>query len=126
MTSENALTDLVFFRRYPARAGRPLARSEPRFAALSREWLRIRDGLVHPALRVKSPGAPDVVRVRGIVVARRIAPQVGALLTAAEKDGMRLSGGGFRTRAEQIALRRKYCGSTHYDIFERPPSECTP
>jgi len=33
---------------------------------------------------------------------------------------------GFRTRAEQIELRRLHCGPTDYDIYERPAMECRP
>ncbi len=50
VTDENALTDLVFNRRYPARNRRPLSPSEPGFRTLSQEWLRIRDTQVRPML----------------------------------------------------------------------------
>jgi hypothetical protein len=80
-----------------------------------------------PAPRVGSTaGAPDVVVVRGVTVARAIAPQIARLLAAAEADGVRLSGGGFRTPDQQIALRRKNCGTSQYDIYEKPSSQCTP
>ena len=69
---------------------------------------------------------PDIVRVRGIQVARQIAPQVEGLLAAAEADGVRLSGWGYRSTERQIELRRKHCGTSHYDIWEKPSSECTP
>lgn len=136
--NENALADLVFFRRHPERRGRLISRDEPGFAALSQEWLRIRDTLVRPELQGRparpapgtggggSPGAVDVVQVRGITVARQIAPQVERLLAAAEADGVRLSGGGFRTREEQIEHRRNHCGTTPYDIYEKPSSQCSP
>ncbi|MBY4949718.1 hypothetical protein K6V92_24225 [Cupriavidus respiraculi] len=45
-----ALTNLVFFARHPERRGCALRRGEPRFAALGREWLRIRSDLVRPLL----------------------------------------------------------------------------
>jgi len=64
-TGENTLTDLVFFRRYPARNGRPISRDEPDYSRLSREWISIRDYLVRPILRgtpvtrpPTAPGAP--------------------------------------------------------------------
>ncbi len=69
---------------------------------------------------------PDIVSVRGIQVARSIAPQVSKLLEAAQADGITLGGGGYRTPAGQIALRRKHCGPTHYDIYEKPSSQCHP
>jgi hypothetical protein len=132
--NENALTDLVFYARHPERGGRPLAGGEQGFSTLSGEWLGIRDTLVRPALSGGSAPAPapgagggiDVVEVRGITVARQIAPQVEQLLAAAQADGVRLGGGGFRTRAEQVALRRKNCGTTEYDIYRKPSSQCSP
>ena len=140
---ENQLANLVFFARHPARGGRALTKGEPDFAALSREWLAIRDQLVRPALRGSTPtappasgipatggtpatGTPDIVNVRGIRVARQIAPQIEALLAAAEADGINLSGGGYRSTASQIELRRKHCGPTDYDIYRKPSSQCTP
>ncbi|WP_138733745.1 C40 family peptidase [Modestobacter excelsi] len=64
VTNENALTDSVFNRRYPARGGRSLSLSEPGFRTLSQEWLRIRDTQVRPLLGAQpprggaAPGAP--------------------------------------------------------------------
>jgi hypothetical protein len=70
--------------------------------------------------------APDIISVRGIRVARRIAPQVEGLLAAAAAAGLQLSGGGWRSRQRQIELRRQHCGTTPYDIYERPSNQCTP
>jgi LAS superfamily LD-carboxypeptidase LdcB len=64
------------------------------------------------------------VDVRGIKVARRIAPKIEALLAAAEAAGVRLSGGGYRSREEQIRLRRLYCGDSQNDIYEKPSNQC--
>ena len=75
----------------------------------------------------KAPaGGPDIVRVRGIKVARRIAPKVEALLAAAQADGIRLGGWGYRSRDKQIELRKRHCGPTHYDIYQKPSSQCMP
>jgi peptidoglycan hydrolase-like protein with peptidoglycan-binding domain len=71
-------------------------------------------------------GRPDIVNVRGIRVARQIASQVEALLATAEVDGIRLGGGGYRSPEAQVELRKKHCGTTHYDIYEKPASRCTP
>lgn len=67
-----------------------------------------------------------MVRVRGISVARQIAPKVEALLAAAEADGIGLGGWGYRSHDKQIALRKSHCGPTHYDIYQKPSSQCTP
>jgi hypothetical protein len=47
---ENKLTDNVFFVRHPERRGKKIAKAEPLYAPLSREWLAIRDKLVRPKL----------------------------------------------------------------------------
>jgi len=53
---ENKLTNLVFFARHPERGGRKLARGEPGFALLTKEWVDIRNRVVRPALA--TAGAP--------------------------------------------------------------------
>lgn len=85
----------------------------------SEEFLRERR---HKKQLLKS----DIVSVRGIKVARHIAPQLSSLLTSAEADGIKLSGWGYRSNQSQIELRRKHCGTSHYDIYEKPSSQCTP
>jgi hypothetical protein len=59
--NENQLTDLVFFRRYPERRGRPISLTEPNSGALSQEWRGLRDTLVRPILRGGSRPGPPVV-----------------------------------------------------------------
>jgi hypothetical protein len=73
-----------------------------------------------------SPPLPDIVRVRGFRVARALAPRLAALLSAAEADGITLRGSGYRSRDRQIELRQRHCGPTHFDIWERPSSQCRP
>jgi D-alanyl-D-alanine carboxypeptidase-like protein/N-acetylmuramoyl-L-alanine amidase-like protein/putative peptidoglycan binding protein len=134
--NENELTDMVFHARHPERFGASITSGEPGYNELIGEWLSIRNSIVRPALSGAKPaapapsgpptGSPDVVKVRGITVARQIAPQIDALLAAAEADGVRLGGGGFRTPQEQIALRKKNCGASDYDIYEKPASQCSP
>jgi peptidoglycan hydrolase-like protein with peptidoglycan-binding domain len=70
--------------------------------------------------------SPDIVKVRGILVARQIAPQVEALLTAAAAEGIPLAGWGYRSTERQIELRRKHCGPTQYDIWQKPSRQCIP
>jgi hypothetical protein len=53
----NVLTNLVFFHRHRERNGRPLARAESGYPALSREWIAIRDTIVRPALEKPRPAA---------------------------------------------------------------------
>jgi len=72
------------------------------------------------------PPLPDIVRVRGFRIARALAPRLAALLAAADADGVPLKGSGYRSRDRQIELRQKHCGPTHFDIWERPSSQCRP
>ncbi len=83
------------------------------------------DRLTAEASARRTSGLP-VVSVRGIRVHSSIAGQVEMMLAAAEADGIRLGGGGYRTNAEQIELRRRHCGDDPYAIFEMPASECSP
>lgn len=68
----------------------------------------------------------DLASVRGITVAASLAPQLAALLDAADAAGLSLGGGGYRDPSAQVATRRANCGPTDYDIYERPPSQCSP
>jgi peptidoglycan hydrolase-like protein with peptidoglycan-binding domain len=140
--NENQLTDLLFNARHPERSGRAITKGEPGYQKLVSEWISILDSIIRPALRSAAPasrvpsatkpstaapkGTPDIVKVRGIKVARQIAKQIDALLAAAAADGVKLSGGGYRSHDQQIKLRIEHCGSSHYDIYEKPSSQCTP
>lgn len=72
------------------------------------------------------PLPPNIVKVRGIRIAVELAPRLAALLAAAETDGVRMSGWGYRSKERQIELRRQHCGPTHYDIWQKRSSECRP
>lgn len=53
------------------------------------------------------------------------APQ--ALVDDAAADGVGLCAkSGFRSRAEQIELRRAHCGTSDHAVFDAPPSSCSP
>ena len=76
-----------------------------------------------PAARI---GGVAVTTVGGITVATRIAGQVEALLAAAAADGFALGGSGYRSSDGQIATRTANCGSSNYDIYQKPASSCRP
>ncbi len=71
-------------------------------------------------------GSGSIVSVRGIRVHQSIASQLASMLTAAEGDGISLSGGGYRDPSRQIALRRAHCGSSNYAVYRMSPSACSP
>ena len=71
-------------------------------------------------------GGGDIVSVGGIEVNRSIASQVQGLLEAASSAGFSFGGGGWRSSQSQIDLRRAHCGSSDYDIYDKPASECSP
>jgi len=55
-----------------------------------------------------------------------IAPQIAALHAAATATGLNLGGGSYRSNAAQIQLRRVNCGSSTYDIYDKPAGDCSP
>lgn len=71
-------------------------------------------------------GSISLTTVRGITVATEIAPNLERLLEAADADGLSLSGGGYRSSDQQVAARRANCGTSDYDIYEKPASQCSP
>ncbi len=74
----------------------------------------------------RRPGNVSTTTVRGIVVATSIADQLERLLSAADSAGLNLSGSGYRDSSSQVALRRSNCGSSDYDVYEKPASQCRP
>jgi hypothetical protein len=55
-----------------------------------------------------------------------ISAKVQGLIDAAWAAGIRLSGWGYRSHARQIQLRKQNCGTTDYDIYQKPSKECKP
>jgi LAS superfamily LD-carboxypeptidase LdcB len=72
------------------------------------------------------PKPSDMVSVRGIWVHSSIAGNLRDLLNAADGAGVSLGGSGYRDSSAQIALRRAHCGSTNYDIYQKPAFQCRP
>lgn len=80
--------------------------------------------------KIKVPVIPTsqngLVRVNGVLMDRSIGDAFARLVALAAADGINLTGGGYRSAQAQINLRRGNCGPTDYDIWIRPPSECSP
>ena len=77
-------------------------------------------------VRMGSGTRIKVCRVNGMVVNATIAQKWAYLIQQARADGIHLTGGGFRTAAQQISLRRAHCGSSHYAIYETSARNCRP
>jgi hypothetical protein len=71
-------------------------------------------------------GNISLTTVRGITVASSIADNLDRMLGAAEADGVHLSGNGYRDSSQQVATRRRNCGSSDYAVYEKPASQCHP
>lgn len=80
-----------------------------------------------PAPQRPGEGPIQLVDVAGIGPTNvEWAAQVGAMLAAAAHDGIHLTGSSYRDPAEQIALRRAHCGTSHYATYDMPSSSCRP
>jgi hypothetical protein len=79
-----------------------------------------------PAAATAVPGPVPLTTVRGITVHTSIAPQLDAMIGAAAADGISLSGSGYRSHDQQIALRKAHCGTSDYAVYQMPSSQCHP
>jgi hypothetical protein len=89
-------------------------------------WAETYRAVASAPVGVPVDGPVPLSEVRGIVVHSDIAGQLGAMIAAAEADGVRLAGSGYRSHAEQIELRRAHCGSSEYAIYRMPAAQCSP
>lgn len=64
---------------------------------------------------------------RGFRVVDCLAPDVNAMVEAAAKDGIELqASSSWRSRSDQIAMRKKNCGASRHAIYELSPQKCEP
>lgn len=68
----------------------------------------------------------ELVWVGGIRVHASIAVPLRNLLDAAAADGIVFGGGGYRSGAQQIYLRRAHCGTSQWAIYSKPSYQCRP
>jgi sortase (surface protein transpeptidase)/murein DD-endopeptidase MepM/ murein hydrolase activator NlpD len=108
--------------------GTPLASSLPFIPSLSGTKYKAIN--VFPLLTSLQPNSTQpavLIDVQGITVSSAIAARLRSLLDAAKADGFEgVSGGGYRSPARQVALRKAHCGKTDYDIYVKPASQCSP
>ncbi len=62
----------------------------------------------------------------GIKVAPSLRGNLARLLAAAKADGIYFTGGGYRSSAGQVALRRAHCGSSTFAVYQARASSCSP
>ncbi len=89
-------------------------------AAAQRSGVKGKDG------KIKNVPVGALGSTNGIQVAASLRPKLAALLRAAAADGIILSGGGYRSSAGQIAVRKRNCGSSSYAIYQMRSSSCRP
>ena len=56
----------------------------------------------------------------------KIQDRVIAMVNAAAADGVTLRGGGWRSSASQISLRKQHCGTSSYAIYQMSSGSCRP
>lgn len=85
--------------------------------------IRAAGGSATPTGRVSES---ELVWVGGIRVHESIAIPLRNLLDAAAADGIVFGGGGYRSGAQQIYLRRAHCGTSQWAIYSKPAYQCRP
>lgn len=101
-------------------------RREAERQRLEEEARRRRENGTAPAPNSNNVPSSQLHSVGGITVHESIADELADLLAAARADGINLGGGGYRSAASQIRLRRAHCGSSDYAIYQMPSSQCRP
>jgi len=85
-------------------------------------------GSIPPTGSLPTSGVPiaQTVVVQGVRVHTSIASRIDAMVTDAKAAGINLSGGGWRDPTTQIRLRRQNCGTSNYEIYQKPAGQCRP
>ena len=79
------------------------------------------------SIRGGIPISQTGVATNGIRVAKCLVPDVNAMVAAAAKSGVTIkTASDWRSLDSQIALRKKDCGTSNYDIYQKPPAQCNP
>ncbi|MCI5051435.1 MAG: D-alanyl-D-alanine carboxypeptidase family protein [Candidatus Pacebacteria bacterium] len=69
---------------------------------------------------------PDAITITRFDVCKPIEQDIIDLLAAAKADGIILTAYGARSSTRQIELRQQNCGTSQYDVYQKPPSQCSP
>jgi LAS superfamily LD-carboxypeptidase LdcB len=106
-----------------------IRRQEETIARRIRQEAARRAAIAAAAERASRPpvATPDeITNVQGFNVHVNIAGKVDQMISAARADGVDLGGWGYRDNIKQIELRQKHCGTSEYDVWEKPASSCRP
>jgi hypothetical protein len=124
---ERQLAEVESLRELDARAARELAAAEAAVRSAAGPGGAGTGSGRSSGVAAGPPVGPDQITVvRGIPIHRSIAANLESMLAAASADGVQISGSGYRSSARQIQLRRAHCGSTPFDVYEKPASQCSP
>jgi hypothetical protein len=64
--------------------------------------------------------------VGGIIVNVAIEKNIKAILDGGKSAGLVFGGSGYRSYRRQIELRQQNCGTSNYDVYQKPSSQCSP
>ena len=130
---EDALAESEALAELDASLSRQISQRELALAARARAIAvaaGIKDARVDKGGKIVVPVIPTsangLVRENGVLIDRSIGDKIAKLVAWAAEDGIRLSGGGYRSANDQIWLRKLHCGTSDYDIWERPSWQCSP
>lgn len=126
---EARLSEAAFLEEQDSAVAAEIRRQEEEIAARIRAEAARRAAIEAAEARAALPSVADIAditTVRGIQVHVSIAGAVEGMLAAAQADGVALSGWGYRDSIRQIELRQAHCGTSEYDIWEKPAFSCNP
>ena len=126
---EARLAEAEVIQERDAAAAAEIRRQEEAIAARIRREAARRAAEIAAQQRNQAPpqvSNEDITTVYGIQVHKDIAGKVTELIEAARADGIDLGGWGYRDNIRQIELRRQNCGTSEYDIWDKPASLCRP
>ena len=129
MRLEARLAEAAIIQERDSAKAAEINRQEEEIAARIRREAAQRAAEVAAAERASRPPVAtpaDITTVGGIQVHVSIASRVDDMLSSARSDGIDLGGWGYRDSIRQIELRQAHCGTSEYDVWEKPAMACNP
>jgi LAS superfamily LD-carboxypeptidase LdcB len=125
---DRQLSEAAFLEEQDKALSAKLRAEQARLAALAaaQEAANRRAARSAGPVTISITGSGSIVSVRGIRIHRSMADNLANLLSAAESDGISLSGWGYRDSQRQVELRRQNCGTSNYAVYQMSPSACRP